>query len=117
MQRFKKWFSTLLVLTFTFVAVIPPAGVLAAPFMRPPVTPTIPEVNPAAYKIREAPSAIGGVSYEFNPKVINLPTVPYTLEEIPDLEAIQGNQTVSPGTIPKPGADIDINLPRPGLTV
>ena len=84
--------------------------------MRPPITPTLPEINPRAIKTREAPSTIGGVSYEFNPKVINLPTMPYTLEDIPTSEATQGDQTTKPGTITKPGANIDINISRPGLT-
>jgi hypothetical protein len=114
MQRFKKWFSVLLVMTFTFVSIIPPAGALAAPVMRPPVTPTVPGINPSGYQVREAPSTIGGVSYQFNPKVINLPIVPYTLEDIPDLSEIQGDGTAKSGGIQKP--DIDKNLPATGLT-
>lgn len=59
MQRFKKWFSVLLILTFTFVSIIPPAGALAAPVMRPPVTPTVPGINPSGYQAREAPRPLG----------------------------------------------------------
>ncbi|MDD4834128.1 MAG: fibronectin type III domain-containing protein [Lutispora sp.] len=110
MKRLNKFISALLVLTLTFAIVIPPSEVLAAPLI-PPIAPTLPSVKPIkSYKLREAPSAINGVNYKFDPKVINLPAQPYTLEDIPQPEENSGGQT----GIGKPTAPT-IGPIRPGL--
>ena len=121
MKRLNKFISALLVLTLTFAIVIPPSEVLAAPLI-PPTAPTLPSVKPIkSYKLREAPSTINGVNYKFDPKVINLPAEPYTLEDIPQFEEAEAEQTSSGKPVaPATGTIIPglgINLPTPGAAI
>lgn len=132
MKRFKKSLSILLVLVFTFSTLIMPVVVQAAPIASPLTLPTIPNISPPSiptapgvslsdFRQLETPSTITGVNYRFNPNIINMPDMSYSLRDIPK-STLEGGETgiappistqggvVAPGlTTPQAGQELPYN--------
>ena len=119
-----------MVLVFTFSTIVMPVVVQAAPTASPLTLPTIPNVSPPSittvpgaglpdYRQLEAPSTITGVNYRFNPNIINIPDISYSVSDIPKGTSEEGGTGIAPpistqGGVVAPGAGM--GLPGPGPT-